>query len=208
MNRGAGTALLLLALVACDGPAIPVRTPAYGFDDPTTGDVFRWPANRLPVRVWADPRGTMPQLAAAGLRAWEQLFLYGEFRGIVVDDSVGADIVVRWADSVPPNVAPDPGPAVFACDGLTRFSVGAANRLDDYIRIDLGVRFGYTEAQVAACVARVATHELGHALGILQHSPDTVDLMHANPRASGPSDGDRRTIEVLYHTEPTIAPWR
>jgi predicted Zn-dependent protease len=47
-------------------------------------------------------------------------------------------------------------------------------------------------------------HELGHALGLLQHSPDTTDLMHSSPRVRAPSD--RRSVEVLYHTEPTIAP--
>lgn len=206
MTRPAGAALLLAAVVACDGPVIPTRSPAYAFDDPVSGDVFRWPASHLPVRIWTDPRGAMPRLAATGVRDWETLFLYGEFRGVVVSDSGSADVLLRWSGSVPPDVTPDPGPAVFACDGLTRLSIDAANRLDDYVRIDIGVNLGYTDAQVAACVARVVTHELGHALGILQHSPDTADLMHANPRVPLPSDRDRRTVEVLYHTQPTIGP--
>ncbi len=206
MKRLARRAALVAVLVGCENPAIPSRTPAYDFNDPATGDVFRWPANRLPVRVWTDPRGALPRLTTAGLQAWEASFLYGEFRGALTGDSLQADVVMRWADSVPPDVPPDPGPVAFACSGVTRLSVDASNTLDDYVRIDIRINLGYTAEQVAACVARVAPHELGHALGLLQHSPDTLDLMHANPRVAAPSDGDRRTAEVLYHTAATIAP--
>jgi len=208
MKRLAGGAVLMAALLGCEGPTIPARTPAYGFDDPTTGDVFRWPSTRLPVRVWTDPRGALPRLATVGLQAWEASFLYGEFRGVPTGDTLHADILMRWADSVPPDVPPDTGPVAFACRGITRLVVGAGNTLSDDVRIDISINFGYTPGQVAACVARVVPHELGHALGLLQHSPDTADLMHANPRVAVPSDGDRRTVEVLYHTEPTLAPRR
>ena len=196
----------LAAIAACGEPTIPARAPAYGFDDPVTGDVFRWPVARLPVRLWVDPRGAMPRLVGDGLRAWEALFLYGEFRGVTVADSLDADVIVRWAGAVPPDVPPDPGAPAFACGGVTQFSIDAGNALDDYVRVEVAINAGYTDAQVAACVARVAPHELGHVLGILQHSADTADLMHPNPRLSQPSEGDRRTVEVLYHTEATITP--
>jgi hypothetical protein len=199
-------AAVLLALAACGDPAIPTRVAAYAFDDPATGDVFRWPARRLPVRVWADAGGAMPRLAAQGLARWEAQFLYGEFRAVPVSDSLDADVILRWSTTAPPDVPPDPGPPVAACRGVTSFSIGANNALDDLVRIDLDANAGFTDAQVAACLVRVARHELGHALGILQHSPDTLDLMHANPRVAAPSERDRRTVEVLYHTAPTIAP--
>jgi hypothetical protein len=198
------TAVLLV--LACGEPTVPTRTPAYGFDDAMTGDVFRWPGARLPVRVWVDQRGALPRLVNDGLRAWETRFLYGEFRGVTVSDSAAADVIVRWSGAVPPDVPPDPGPPVFACTGLTQFSVDATNTLDDYVRVEVGSTAGFSDAQVAACLVRVATHELGHVLGILQHSPATADLMYPTPGVGEPSDGDRRTVEVLYHTEPTIAP--
>jgi hypothetical protein len=140
------------------------------------------------------------------LRAWEGLFLYGEFRGVTVDDSLGADVIIRWAGAVPPDVPPDPGPPVFACGGVTQLSIDSTNTLDDYVRVGISVFGGFSDGQVAACVSRVAMHELGHVLGLLQHSPDTTDLMHSSPRVRAASDRDRRTVEVLYHTEPTIAP--
>jgi hypothetical protein len=196
----------LAACLACGDPTIPARTPAYGFDDPGTGDVFRWPVARLPVRLWVDPRGALPRLVGDGVQAWEAVFLYGEFRGVTVTDSLDADVIVRWGGIVPPDVPPDPGPPVFACGGVTQLSIDAGNALDDYVRVAITINAGYSDAQVAACAARVATHELGHVLGVLQHSPDTTDLMHPSPRVGAPSDRDRRTVEVLYHTEPTIAP--
>jgi predicted Zn-dependent protease len=48
------------------------------------------------------------------------------------------------------------------------------------------------------------THEIGHTLGLLQHSTEPTDLMAAQPTARAPSTRDRMTAEVLYHTVPTI----
>ncbi len=206
MTRGHAGLLFAAAVLGCGEPTVPSRTAPYGFADPVTGDVFRWPAARLPVRVWSDPRGAMPQLADEGLRVWESLFLYGEFRAVLVGDSLDADVLMRWSGAVPPDVPPDTGPAVFACGGVTRYSVDASNTLDDYVRIEVSTNPGFTDAQVAACVIRVARHEIGHALGIFQHSPDTADLMHGAPRVVAPSRNDRRTVEVLYHTEASIRP--
>jgi hypothetical protein len=48
---------------------------------------------------------------------------------------------------------------------------------------------------------------MGHALGLLQESPDSLrDIMATTPKVSQPSDGDRRTVEALYHTPSTLGP--
>ena len=73
-------------------------------------------------------------------------------------------------------------------------------------RAEVNLSGSFTPEQVAACVVRVTVHELGHAIGILRHSSNPADLMYPSPAVAAPSDGDRRTVEVLYHTAPTIRP--
>ena len=201
-----GAALLALA---CFAPMVPNHTPTYPFTD-QFGDVFHWPESRLPVRFYAEPRGSLPALVAAAVDAWQRQLLYGEFSGTMVTDSTQADVIVRWADSVPPDAPPDNGPPVKACGGITQGvldSSGAAfaGPFETQIQILTGTVF--TAGQVRACVARTTVHEMGHALGLFQESPDSLhDIMAAPPRVNQPSDGDRRTVEALYHTPSTLAP--
>jgi hypothetical protein len=92
------------------------------------------------------------------------------------------------------------------CDGVTSFVIDSTNAITAPIRVLLRVRLGFTAPQIAACMQRVAAHELGHTLGILSHSPATTDLMYGTPATATPTNRDRNTAQVLYHTPSTIAP--
>lgn len=214
MTRAYRVAAIVLgaAVVAACEPVAPVRDCpgcTYDFADtvPPVILVFHWPNTALPVRFYADPRGAMPSLVAQGIEAWEAQFLYGEVRGVAVTDSSQADVIVQWASVVPPDVPPDPGPPVTACAGATTYpswvSGSAPGRA---VRVTLGTLAGYTPPQVAACLQRVVVHELGHALGLLKHSPAPLDIMNQTPTVYTPSSADRRTVEILYHTAATVAP--
>jgi len=194
-------------LVACSEPTAPDRTAWYSFD--FAGDVFRWPESRVPVRYYADTRSNMRDLVARAIGAWENQLLYGEFSGEMVNDSTVADVIVTWFDSVPPNAPPDNGPPVFACDGVTTLqldSAGTALAEPIHTQIRITTAQLYTAAQVSACLQRVTIHELGHTLGLLQESPAQQDIMYSAVQVSAPSARDRQTVQVLYHTAPTIAP--
>lgn len=195
--------------LGCFEPMVPNHDPTYPFTD-QFGDVFHWPENRLPVRFYAEPRGNLRTLLGNAIDAWQRQFLYGEFSGILVNDSTAADVIVRWADSVPPDAPPDNGPAVKACGGVTQGVLDSsgtafAGPFETQIQILTGTVF--TAGQVQACVARTTIHEMGHALGLFQESPDSLrDIMATTPKVNQPSDGDRRTVEALYHTAPTLGP--
>ena len=198
---------VLVLTIGCGDILIPERAPRYPADHPALpGEIFRWPADRMPVRYFADTRGHMQSLVTRGLGVWEQQFLYGEFHGQLVSDSTAADVIVAWEDSVPPNVPPDTAGAVGACTGVTTILIDSTNTITEALRVVVGVAPGFTTAQVAACLPRVTAHELGHTLGLLRHSSGPDDLMSGPPHVDVPTARDRRTVEVLYHTTSTIAP--
>ena len=203
MNARIALSIAVLT-VGCSEIITPSRTPRYLAD--AGGDTFHWPADRIPVRYFVDARGALPRLVRTGLSAWEDQFLYGEFRGEVVADSTAADVIVRWQDSVPADVPPDTAGALGACDGVTTYVVDSTKTMTGPEHVSLRVRLGYTFPQIAACFRRVVTHELGHSLGILSHSPATTDLMYGTPAIERPTERDRNTAQVVYHTPATIFP--
>lgn len=198
-------------LAGCSDPATPDRECQncyYSFADTSPPDtfIFHWPANRLPVRFWADPRGPMRSLASYAVAAWEAQFLYGEFRGVLVPDSSHADVIVTWQGTVPSDTAQPDTSTSPACSGVTTNPELFSDSSVTALQVSIDVKAGYSDAAIAACVRRVTIHELGHALGLVRHSPYTLDLMNAVPVVSWPSGEDRRTVEVLYHTPATIVP--
>ncbi|HET9385226.1 MAG TPA: hypothetical protein VFO67_08770 [Gemmatimonadales bacterium] len=212
MTTAGGRIVLLFAVTAigCGEIVVPERAPRYPADHPALpGEIFRWPADRLPVRYFADDRGTMRTLIGRGLDVWKQQFLYGEFTATLVSDSSAADVIVVWEDSVPPDVPPDTTGAVGACTGVTNLQLDTTNTritITEPLRVTIRVSGGFTTAQVAACLPRVTAHELGHTIGLLRHSSGSEDLMFGTPRVEFPTARDRRTAEVLYHTISTIGP--
>lgn len=201
-------AVALLGAAACDEAAAPAREATYPFDLFESGLVFHWSPDRLPIRYWvAGDAGAVGEFVEAGLRVWEEQFLYGEFRGVVVDDSTQADVLVWVTPATPPAGTPnDDPPELGACDGATAFELNEADALTGPFEVRVAWDARYSDGAVVNCLERVTIHEIGHTIGLFGHSTNELDLMHPIPRVRAPSPYDRTTAEVLYHTAPTITP--
>jgi hypothetical protein len=204
---GAGAGL------SCADIAAPGRSDVYewrfiGSSGPGTSDTlsFHWPRSRLPVRIWTEDTLGLPAHVAHGIDQWKAAFLYGEFDAIQVTDSNTADVIVMAespaklspAGALDSRLAPE-------CEGGTDIVPPAGVQEIQYpVRVFLLPRFEPESPEVAECLALTATHELGHALGILAHSPVDTDIMFVDPVVPVLSRRDRATIERAYHVESNL----
>ena len=58
------------------------------------------------------------------------------------------------------------------------------------------------------CFRVTATHELGHSLGIFDHSSDAADIMYGQPEVQGLSARDVNTAQYLAHWPANLTPTR
>jgi predicted Zn-dependent protease len=169
---------------------------------------FRWPANRMPVRVYAEPGNDLPQVVQTSLAVWRGGMRCGELTTALAADSLAADIVVRVTAAAPVFsrgviLAAD---SVGACAGVTQAEYDSTLTLTGPLRSYVWPISTADPDAVAACYRMTVTHELGHALGILNHSAQEGDIMYSQPRRSSLSLRDRATAQRLYHSTPSIRP--
>jgi hypothetical protein len=200
------------ALVSCADIAAPSRGNAYEWrrllSSGTGVDTFsfHWNASDLPVKYWAEDSLNLPLHVQHGIDQWEALFLYGEFKGVVVTDSNTADVIVTT------GIAPKGGFIVTRlesgmapeCQGATDIELTSTGHIARPVRVYVDPRFAPGSPGVDECMALTTTHEIGHTLGIFAHSPNTDDIMYADPGVATPSARDRSTAELAYHTPATL----
>ena len=196
----------IMLLAAGCGVTAPDRSDVYDFRLPPENLVFHWPLERRPVKYFAQAIGTAPEYVRDGLTMWEAQFLYGEFESSVTTDSAAADVWVILEGGTPPASPLTSAPAVQACTGSTSATLGGPTRLAGPLLIQVRWFPGFTPADVVNCISRVTAHEIGHSLGLLQHSGDPADLMYGVPSVRAPSIRDRSTVQILYHTTAHLTP--
>lgn len=216
--------LLLVAVVvgACDSPTVPERllTEVYDYRLLTPQPlVLRWPIGST-VRVYLEPHTDPAHTAALqsaldnGIAVWNAAALYGEVELAQTDQLEDADAVLIYSTVLQPvdvaNCAPGGGLAytTFCLDPqdgsrLAVFPIRTSG--GGKVKFLVTVR---TQATLdAESVRRLVAHELGHVLGIAQHSKRQTDLLYPGPiTRAEPSPADRATLQVLYHTRADITP--
>jgi predicted Zn-dependent protease len=216
--------LAVVAMTACEGPTIPPATSAEVYDfrlmtDPLS--VLRWPSGsrvRVHVEATTSERALLLENALArGTAAWNTHALYGEYELVRATSLREADVLLRWSDEPAPVELSDCQPEVSIAVTSFCLSDEDPQRLYTYPLLpphadaSSSVRFVITIlgglAGQETFVQDLVMHELGHALGIAQHSPDPDDLMTVgSPPRRSPSPRDIATVQVLYHTRPDIVP--
>lgn len=208
--------VLAFTLVGCSDLVTPLRTDPYEYrrfepKGSATGGVdtvsFHWPRSALPVRVWVGADDPLRPHMKTAIARWKGTFLYGEFDAVMVDDSAKADVIVR-------NVSPPPLGGLLRLEAFASECRGATdipynlgdNTVQFPFRIYIYSRFTPDPPGLDKCYSITATHELGHAIGLLEHSLSPTDVMLGDPLNDGISDRDRITAETLYHLPSRLAP--
>ena len=220
MIRLLTVAVLASGLTGCSDIGVPARPTPYEsrlfipFDDNGTPAIdslrFRWPSANMLVKYWVQDSLSAPVHMRTAITTWKEAFLYGEFDATIIADSNAADVIVRVMQAPPKpvrhqlrfrTVRPE-------CEGATDIdTVSTRRELSIPVRVYLNPRL-INDPNLGLCFDITATHEMGHSIGLFQHTTDPLDIMNTYPVASELSDRDISTIEALYHRRSDMVPIR
>jgi predicted Zn-dependent protease len=178
--------------------------------------VFHWDSGtRVRVFLGDEPATRAEALASAfdaAAQAWTAAAPLAEVRFVRAASAAGADVVIAWSDG-PFPVETEGCPPSGGALGVTTFCLTPER--DAFLTYPLvggapgDVRFLVTISPTlfenAVVLRRLVTHEIGHTLGLFQHSPNPPDLMFGGAlSADVPTEADRATLFTLYHTESDL----
>ncbi|HEU4697713.1 MAG TPA: hypothetical protein VFS40_00885 [Gemmatimonadales bacterium] len=193
--------------LACNDATAPLQMDAYDYKVAVPGAkggvdsvAFHWTSADLPVKVWVEDAAGVPALVQKALDRWGATIGSGKFRGTLVGDSTTADIIVHVAQ---PPVAEFAVTRLHAlatsCEGAADVFLDPAQRtIQRPLRVYVFTSADPAAPDVRACLDATTTHEIGHTLGLFQHSPNAEDVMYRLPTTAEPTLHDRATAYFLY----------
>ncbi len=168
----------------------------------------RWESNRLPLKVYVVPangvRGYRPEFSSQmeqAFHSWEEAS-NNKLRFLPVTTREGADITLTWTDDVHKLDSPDEGG-----EARVKFGSKGVTHSDIFILThnDITGRENTTDQVYGVCL-----HEIGHSLGLLNHSPNAHDVMFFSDRNAVErpelSGRDKNTLKLLYETAQAYVP--
>jgi hypothetical protein len=207
---------------ACESPTMPPRSTTDVYDFRLRADtfhIFHWASGSdVRVFIYATTPEREDSMAASferGAAMWNAYALFGEYRLVRTQSIADADVVVRWSDNLAP-VDDSQCPPTFS-NGVTTFCIDDIDatplRLATFPslpgapgaqHVKMLVTILASQATIPGRIDRLLAHELGHVLGIGQHSPNNHDLMYGDPVVDVLSRRDIATVQVLYHTAADV----
>ncbi len=165
------------------------------------GKIIHFSTAKMPLRVYIADGLKVPgwnvqmkQAVVSAMRAWSNATRSKVSFSQTYSEN-NADIIVRWEKNFSDNIL-----------GVSPFqSVG-----DTIIRSDISLAVYYPDSNVPIPygeLVTIATHEMGHAIGLRGHSPYPSDVMyfssdHASNQAL--SARDTNTIGMLYKLDADV----
>lgn len=205
----------VIVLTGCGNLLPPAGVEGYEYreqvmvGDATYRLAFHWPRSSLPVTVFVEPDLVLESSLAKALATWEGAFMYGEVRFGMVSDSNRADIIVRNENPIKPSQGISLGSAGTLCFGSTDFDADpVAGTLTLPFRVRLSSLNPPENPAVRECYDATMLHEIGHAIGIFEHSPNGDDVMNPTPTRTTLSARDRATAVAAYHLPANLVPVR
>lgn len=157
--------------------------------------LLRWAKRQMPLRVFLPPPPdglfedpeAIRDAVRDGVLAWTDVASPGVPSFTFVESARLADVPIVWARE------PDGDWYIAYCT----FRIDFFSRRFGVDHILVTARRGEVVADIHDIYATML-HEMGHALGLGGHSPDSGDIMHPRVLAEELSERDRATLRALY----------
>ncbi len=161
--------------------------------------IMRWPVNAMPLRVYIKPgdttdgyRPVFSQLLQQSFTDWSEAS-QGHVRFAFIDNPTNAQVICSWTSDK---------------SDMTRLSEGGHALVipegHDIRRAEIIILTKGTNNENLSdqFFKRVALHEIGHTLGITDHSTDPSDMMYGAPPPTtlecALTTRDKNTLLLLY----------